>query len=74
MYECVDCTTLDGAVSWFEPNPQERGEPIGDFLILFAPSLERRLQAWLADEDLMEPAYEVSALKGLLDPYYGQQP
>lgn len=72
MYDCVDCSTPAGAVSWFEPNPREHGDPVGDFLILLAPSLERRLEAWLADEDLMEPAYETSALKRRLDAHFGQ--
>jgi hypothetical protein len=70
MYDCIDCSTPPGAVSWFEPNPRERGDPVGDFLILLAPSLERRLDAWLTDEDLMERAYETSALKRRLDEYF----
>jgi hypothetical protein len=67
MYECIDCSTRDGAVSWFEPNPRESGEPLDDFLIMLAPSLECRLEAWLADKDLMESAFETSALKRRFD-------
>ncbi len=71
MYDCIDCSSSAGAVSWFEPNPRERGELVQDFLVLLAPSLEHRLEAWLADEDLKEPAYETSALKRRLDAHYG---
>jgi hypothetical protein len=67
MYECVDCSDQRGAVIWFEPNPRERGEPLTDFLIPLAPSMEYRWQAWLADEDLMDDAYDRSALKRHLD-------
>lgn len=63
MYECVDCSDPTGPVTWFEPNPRDPGDPVDDFLILLAPSLARRLEAWLDDEDLMGPAYETSALK-----------
>jgi len=67
MFEYVDCSDPQGPVVWFEPNPRENGDPIEDFLINLAPSLERRLEAWLADEDLMEPAFEQSILKRRLE-------
>jgi hypothetical protein len=67
MYECVDCADPQGPVVWFEPNPREKGDPLGDFLVALAPSVERWLEAWLANEDLMEPAFEKSALKRRLE-------
>ncbi len=72
MYECVDFSEPNGPVVWFEPNPRESGDPLADFLIALAPSLEQRLEAWLGSEDLMEAAYETSALKRRLDAHFGQ--
>ena len=62
MYGCVDCGDAKGAVTWWEPNPREPGEPVDLFLIPVAPSLEEWLWAWLHDEDWMGLAYAASAL------------
>jgi hypothetical protein len=67
MFECVDCSDLQAPVVWFEPNPREQGDPLGDFLVALAPSLERRLEAWLAGEDLMDRAFAESPLKRRLE-------
>jgi SMI1 / KNR4 family (SUKH-1) len=63
MYACTDCTTPEGAIIWFEPNPREPGEPLQRFLIPAAPSLAAWLAAWLRDEDWYTAAYEKSELK-----------
>jgi hypothetical protein len=67
MYECVDFSNPQGPVVWFEPNPREKGDPLADFLIFLALSLERRLEAWLAGENLTEAAFEESVLKRRLE-------
>jgi hypothetical protein len=69
MYGCVDCTDPNGAVTWWEPNPREPGDPVDLFLVPVAPSLEAWLWAWLRNEDWMSPAYETSALKRWQDDY-----
>jgi len=72
MYACVDCSSPSGAVTWWEPNPREDGEPLDRFLIPVASSLEDWLWAWVHDEDWMTIAYEASPLKRWLDEYYSQ--
>jgi hypothetical protein len=62
MYACIDCTTVAGAMVWFEPNPRDPGEPLHRFLIPVASSLELWLTMWLNDEDWMGPAYVQSEL------------
>jgi hypothetical protein len=58
MYVCVDCSTSNNRVVWFEPNPHSEGEPWDDSFIPLAPSLTAWLRSWLADEDLIEAAWK----------------
>jgi hypothetical protein len=60
MYACVDCSTDDGAVVWFEPNPHADGEPWDDAFIPLAPSLAMWLENWLAGVDMFESAWNAA--------------
>ncbi len=60
MYACVDCSTVDGAVVWFEPNPHADGEPWDDAFIPLAPSLAVWLENWLAGVDMFERAWNAA--------------
>jgi hypothetical protein len=73
MCECIDFADTCGPVVWFEPNPREPGEPMGIFLIPLAASLEQRLEAWLANENLLRPAWERSELKRRRDEEIGEE-
>lgn len=52
MYACVDCSSDDGAIVWFEPNPHENGTPWDDSFIALAPSLHEWLVQWLEGVDM----------------------
>ena len=67
MYACIDCSTTAGAMTWFEPNPRERGNPVHLFLIPVASSLEEWLRIWLGNQDWMGPAYVQSELYRILE-------
>jgi hypothetical protein len=58
MYACVDCTTTEAAIVWFEPNPHDDGEPWTESFIPLAPSLESWLTHWLdgTEDALFEQA------------------
>ena len=58
MYACVDCSTAEERVVWFEPNPHSSGEPWDDSFIPLAPSMSHWLRCWLAGEDLCETAWK----------------
>ena len=58
MYACIDCSTAEGRVVWFEPNPHSSREPWDDSFIPLAPSMSDWLRSWLADEDLFESAWK----------------
>lgn len=58
MYACVDCSSPEGRVVWFEPNPHSPNEPWDDSFIPLAPSMSHWLRSWLADEDLFESAWK----------------
>ncbi len=57
MYACVDCSSPDGVVVWFEPNPHVDGEPWDDAFVPLAPSLCAWLEAWLDGRELHENAW-----------------
>lgn len=58
MYACIDCSTVEGRVVWFEPNPHSDGERWDDSFIALAPSMSQWLQSWLAGENLLEGAWK----------------
>lgn len=59
MFLCVDCTSPDGSLVWFEPNPHEQGAPWDDSFIPFPVDLAGWLQRWLAGApDLLETAWD----------------
>lgn len=64
MYMCVDCNQPEGAIVQFEPNPREAGEPLVDYLVPIAPSLEAWLWAWLdgRDQQMADEAWQKSPL------------
>lgn len=70
MYACADCSTPQGAMVWYEPNPREPGQPLEQFLIPVANSLAEWLWSWVYDQDWMEAAYSRSALKQWRDNGY----
>jgi hypothetical protein len=72
MYACVDCSDPDGAVTWWEPNPRERGDPVDLYLIPVGRSLEGWLWAWLRNEDWMSGAYGASPLLRWLEERHAQ--
>jgi hypothetical protein len=59
MFACVDCSSSDGALIWFEPNPHERGEPWDDAFVPLNISIESWLARWLegSEDDLFEAAW-----------------
>ncbi|MEM7246897.1 MAG: SMI1/KNR4 family protein [Acidobacteriota bacterium] len=59
MFCCVDCTTREGQVTWFEPNPHVDGESWDDAFVPFAESTRAWLEAWLdgVHDDLFELAW-----------------
>ncbi len=57
MFACIDCSSPEGPMVWFEPNPHCRGEPWGDSFIPLAPSLRDWLEQWLAGKDMLEAAW-----------------
>lgn len=63
MYACIDCSTADGAIIWFEPNPREQGESLERYLIPVAPTMSAWLASWLREEDWYTIAYNQSELK-----------
>jgi hypothetical protein len=58
MYACIDCTTDEGAVVWFEPNPHCEGESWDDSFIPIASSIEDWLSAWLDNKNLLEEGWK----------------
>ncbi len=58
MYACLDCSTPEAPVVWFEPNPHVDGEPWTDSFIPMAPSMSDWIRAWLVDDDLLETAWK----------------
>jgi hypothetical protein len=64
MYMCVDCNEPQAAIIQFEPNPREAGQPLDDYLVPIAPSIDSWLWAWLDDKDqqMMEKAWRKSPL------------
>jgi hypothetical protein len=40
MYMCLDCSDSLGPIIQFEPNPRAVGEPLDDYLVPIAPSIE----------------------------------
>jgi hypothetical protein len=58
MYACIDGSTPDGSMVWFEPNPHADGEPWDDSFIPLAPSMAYWLQNWLDGNDLLEGAWK----------------
>ena len=61
MYLCVDCSDAQGPVTWFEPNPHERGKPWTDSFFHLADSTEAWLSAWVSSNDLFTRLVEGSA-------------
>lgn len=59
MFACVDCTTEDASLVWFEPNPHSLGESWDDAFIPLNVSLEVWLRGWLQGgaDDLFEAAW-----------------
>jgi len=59
MFACVDCSTDDASLIWFEPNPHEDGEPWDDAFVPLNISLESWLRHWLegSGHDLFEVAW-----------------
>lgn len=60
-YECIDWTKPDEPVFLHDPDFFPPGGKVEDTLIELAPSLERRLEAWLAGEDFSAHAKKSSA-------------
>jgi hypothetical protein len=60
MYACIDCSTTEGRVVWFEPNPHSDGEPWDDSFILLSPSMSDWLRSWLNGKDLFEGAWKAA--------------
>lgn len=58
MYLCVDCTTPEGVVTWFEPNPHVTGQPWTDAFFPLAKSTDKWLLPWLDGEDLFDKLVE----------------
>ena len=56
IYECVDWRRPEAPVILHQPDFLRPGGTVADTLAELAPSLERRLQTWLAGEDLHERA------------------
>lgn len=56
IYECLECTGLEGAVILHHPDYLVAGGSVQDTLTELAPSLQRRLEAWLRGEDLLQRA------------------
>ena len=54
MFFCVDCTTPDGSIVWFEPNPHVAGEPWTDSFIPLGMNFETLMRAWADGRDVME--------------------
>jgi hypothetical protein len=69
MYACIDCTSPEAAVVWFEPNPHSDGEPWDDSFIPLAPSMAHWLERWLAGEDLCETAFKAMIVRYLGQPF-----
>lgn len=63
MYVCIDCSTPEERVVWFEPNPHADGEPWDDSFIPLAPSMTTWLESWLAGRDLLENAWQAKSGK-----------
>ncbi|QDT63105.1 SMI1/KNR4 family protein [Calycomorphotria hydatis] len=55
MYLCVDCSTPQGPVTWFEPNSRsDIDTPWDDAFIPFADSTEEWLFSWIDGDDLFD--------------------
>ena len=50
MFLCVDCSSSDGKVVWFEPNPHESGQPWDDSFIPLTCDLGQLMTAWVDGE------------------------
>jgi hypothetical protein len=54
MYFCVDCTTDDGMVIWFEPNPHEDNEPWDDAFFPLGRTFRHLMDGWIRGENVMQ--------------------
>jgi hypothetical protein len=73
MYACLDCTTPDAPLVWFEPNAHSEDGPWDDCFIPLASSMEAWLRSWLAGEDLLASAWKATFGKENLDAGQGRQ-
>ncbi len=54
MFFCVDCTTEQGLITWFEPNPHELGESWDDSILVSDVTFEELMAAWMAGKDTIQ--------------------
>jgi hypothetical protein len=54
MYYCVDCSTEDGMVVWFEPNPHELGGPWTDTFFPLLRTFRDLMTGWTNGEDALK--------------------
>jgi hypothetical protein len=54
MYLCVDCTSNDGKIVWFEPNPHESAKSWADSFIPLNCNLEKLMQAWVRGQSWID--------------------
>jgi hypothetical protein len=54
MFLCVDCSSPEGGIVWFEPNPHERGKPWDDSFIPVSCDLEQLMEAWVEGESWLD--------------------
>ncbi len=58
MCSCVDCSTEEGTVVLFEPNPHCEGQPWTDAFFPLTDSLERWFELWIEGRDPMSVLME----------------
>ncbi len=68
IYECLDCAQETGRMILYDPDYYTEGAPIEESLAQLAPSLEARLNAWLAGEDLIKAAKQMLAKRQRAEP------
>jgi hypothetical protein len=52
MFFCVDASTSDGMVIWFEPNPHEAGQPWTDSFLPLNLTFEDLMTRWTEGDDV----------------------
>lgn len=61
MFFGVDCSSDDGMVIWFEPNPHEHGKPWDDAFFPLGRTFRDLISGWTSSEstlDLMNKAFD----------------